>query len=1030
MGTCLCRRMTTVLSCLLISFALAAEEANKKGLNDTIVHLTETPIVQDAKRMGLNLGGPESWGAAQLLKNVLQNPGLESGEYGMVWHTHNSANGTRVPQDFWSTSWNNDSLSIGQPEGFWNGAQYEIVYGSATGRSGTVASFTHENDRYTWYFDQNGTVPDPWSVVFARQTFTKSFGGRVQSPNADITTVRPGSPGVQSMRASYPGASWQPVWTWYMDSYWRDGDKSAGKLLIVRGNWRLEFWAKAARSGDQMRAQFYREGEGNFIDRTFTLGNQWQKYSFDAFVPDGADPVGPYTQAQYHPVLVLAFYVVTPGAEIWVDDVSLSRTDWTNPTAFSDTFVNRLKELRPGVLRDWRQQFGASLDNELAEPFARKLTGWRPHERRATNWGYSLHEFLELCHEVGAEPWYSIPPTVTAQEMQNLTAYLCAPVSSGHPYALRRAALGRNAPWTDAFSEIHLEYGNELWGAASGSDPFFGGSLLGGLRLGTIAGNRFQVMRNSPYFNDAKLNLIIGGQNGWAPRQNEIMDTSTAHDDIALAPYFGALDVYDSNDNIYLPLFAKAMATAESRAQQSKTIIDSYGRGTKMSIYEINYHTTGGGAPDPLRNTFVAGASGGLSMPLYMLSFQRDLGINTQCAFTAAGYSFPYSGQNYVRLWGMLRDVEGTQRKRPTWLGLEMVNKAIFGDMVQTSLSGYVPTLSVGAINGLLSPQTFPSVAAFAYQNGFDHSVILFNVHLYDSRPIVLDHFRTPQNVATMHQFAPSSLSLSNEDTQQVTYTTSTVNGFSDMYAMELPKHSLTVLTWSTKMGLTATPASIVFPDTVILQTSNQSMTVTNEATTSGPRSVLSLTPVSGDTTSFQLLTSLPISNIAPGSSTSLQFRFVPTTNGPKSASYLLNTNDPNFPTVPITLTGNATGDDDNDGVPVPTDLFPWNPNDWADADGDGMGDNFENWIISTAQTDGNTGNDGIDGFDDVLRDDDFDNDGFTNYEEFLYRTDPTDGTTSLSAAGLLPLAAGVAGILLIALRQHQRAQRKRRTAN
>ncbi|WP_289474977.1 hypothetical protein, partial [Klebsiella pneumoniae] len=79
---------------------------------------------------------------------------------------------------------------------------------------------------------------------------------------------------------------------------------------------------------------------------------------------------------------------------------------------------------------------------------------------------------------------------------------------------------------------------------------------------------------------------------------------------------------------------------------------------------------TGGPAPHAVRDNFVAGLGAGLALPLAMLSYQRDLGINTQCAFTALGYSFKYGygAIDYVRLWGMLRDVASTGRKRPTWL--------------------------------------------------------------------------------------------------------------------------------------------------------------------------------------------------------------------------------------------------------------------------------------------------------------------------------------------------------------------------
>ena len=107
-----------------------------------------------------------------------------------------------------------------------------------------------------------------------------------------------------------------------MDSYWRDGDRTAGKMLIVKGNWHLEFWAKGKQNGDQLRVAFYRENEANFINQTISLTTDWQKYEFDVFVPEGMDGAAPYTNDEYHPILGLSFYICEQGDEAWVDDGS------------------------------------------------------------------------------------------------------------------------------------------------------------------------------------------------------------------------------------------------------------------------------------------------------------------------------------------------------------------------------------------------------------------------------------------------------------------------------------------------------------------------------------------------------------------------------------------------------------------------------------------------------------------------------------------------------------------------------------
>lgn len=82
--------------------------------------------------------------------------------------------------------------------------------------------------------------------------------------------------------------------------------------------------------------------------------------------------------------------------------------------------------------------------------------------------------------------------------------------------------------------------------------------------------------------------------------------------------------------------------------------------------------------------------------------------------------------------------------------------------------------------------------------------------------------------------------------------------------------------------------------------------------------------------------------------------------------------------------------DTDGDGVEDPFDAFPFDPTEWDDTDGDGLGNN----------TDDDDDNDGmpddweiLHGLDPLVDDaaDDPDGDGLTNLEEFIAGTDPTE---------------------------------------
>lgn len=774
---------------------------NGKALSVTYVNVTDTVILPGAKRLGMNLGAREIYGSAQIMKNILPNPGFEAAEYGTLFHTSGDSTGTNFFQEFWDTSWNVDRWGIGQPEGFWDGGTYEVMFGQAKGRTGQIAHFSHSADnRNVFGLADDGTAPAYLDVVSARKTLEGNAGypGMELDP-VDTTTTRPGSPGTQSFHLRPQSETWEPSYALYMDSFWRDSDRTASKMLIVEGPWRLAFWAKGQNNGTQIRFEFRREGEGTFFNETVTLSTEWQRFEFNRLIPVGQDKRRDYTADEYHPLLVFRVFALT-GDDAWMDDIELYRSDQSNPTAFNDTLVGKLKELRPGVLRDWGNQLGSSLDNQLAEPFARKTLGWRPHSQNPSEFSYSLHEFLELCKEVGSEPWYVIPPIWTHDEMVNLSEYLCAPADGAHPYAEYRAALGQVEPWTSVFPTIHLEWGNEMWGSGSGTDPFFGASALGGQRLGTMANERFGIMRDyGPYFDPSKFNFIIGGQVGWPGRQEEIERFSSNHNTVALAPYFGSLSTsWGSDSEIFGPLLAKPFyETEQGNMRHSVNYLDDAGQGTRAAIYEINFHTTGGDVPLDIRNDFVTSHAGGVAMPLFMLHYMKELGVRELCAFQALQHSFNRGNGEHVRIWGCLRDLNYSGRKRPTWLGMELVNKAIRGDMVQTVHTGKKTAWTQPAINSVYSPTTVDHVQSYAFKDASAYGIVLFNLSLTDQQRVRITFPTTVGPVAKQWRLESASPHDDNESSEVVKIQASTVTKLRQHHYVTLQPCSIYVMTWN-----------------------------------------------------------------------------------------------------------------------------------------------------------------------------------------------------------------------------------------
>ena len=169
------------------------------GSGPTVVNITDQIALQGAKRLGVNIGKRDQYGAAQYIKNLVPNPGFEAGEFAMVFVTWRGATGTRVQADNWETAWNNEPRLIGQPAGFWNGATFEVLHGSGKGRSGTINNFTHDGGRYTFYLSGNGTIAHG-DVIVVRKQMSGFEADTNRYNKAEPNNRRPGSPGRQALR--------------------------------------------------------------------------------------------------------------------------------------------------------------------------------------------------------------------------------------------------------------------------------------------------------------------------------------------------------------------------------------------------------------------------------------------------------------------------------------------------------------------------------------------------------------------------------------------------------------------------------------------------------------------------------------------------------------------------------------------------------------------------------------------------------------------------------------------------------------
>ena len=279
--------------------------------------------------------------------------------------------------------------------------------------------------------------------------------------------------------------------------------------------------------------------------------------------------------------------------------------------------------------------FGSSLDNMLAPPFARERSGSSTQGVLAEDIPVGLDEFLTLCQAVGAEPWYSMPPGTSPAEARSLIEYLAGPAST--PYGASRAALGHGRPWTEIFPVIHLELGNEQWNAQS----FAGSTLSDPTVYAQRAAAVFNAARSSPAFQKTRFDLILGSWNGVPWWSGQELASASGIDSIAVAPYlFNEFNDASSTEAAFGPMLAEP-EQLDSRptglVQQQLAAARAAHPPVALSIYEVNLGTMSGSVPQSSLNATVPSMGAGLAVADHMLLMLRDAGITTQAFFALPG---------------------------------------------------------------------------------------------------------------------------------------------------------------------------------------------------------------------------------------------------------------------------------------------------------------------------------------------------------------------------------------------------------
>ncbi|MGD0522092.1 MAG: hypothetical protein ABSA48_12615 [Terracidiphilus sp.] len=744
-----------------------AQRVAGAGSGVTHLRVTSEVILPGVTRLGINLGEQNFYDSGQMMKNLLyRNPGFEGMAYRSILHCAMGGVASCVDarQGF---EW---------PAGFWDGARFEVLDGAAAGRRGSVRASGANGGGYGLTLDGAGAAIGSGDWLAVEKEFAGDAaagwwpalkgGARLEAERTDLS---PETQGRQALRieAANEGQSAE------LKSYF---DSTEGFTFVrLRGRYLLSFRAKGLAGNRTVHLHVRRNAAGmhDYLEEDARLSSQWADYHADFAANEDAGTAG----------AVEAGFTVT-GGSLLLDDVELEQVDGdaSNRTAFRDEVVKTLKELRPGVLRlmSSHAELGSTVDNLLAAPLERQRTGYSTWSTTMEDIPVGIPEFLELCQEVGAEPWIVAPTAMSTDEARKLAEYLGGGAETAG--GALRVAGGRREPWTRAFRTIHIELGNETWNGI-----FQGETMEDATAYGRRANQVFAAFRAAAGTDAERFDLAVGSFIAIPERNNALLAAAAQANTLAIAPYLmHSVTQWANDDELYEPLMAQPEQMSREGVVQAA---QASAGGRQLAVYEVNLHTTEGTAPQAVLDRFTPSAAAGLAVTGHMLRMMREHGIRDEMLFSLSQFRFKRTDGSLVRLWGSVVEMGG--RERPQLLAESLANRVIGGNMVRVEMSGEDPTSDLTEGNDGVRLKGFHELDAYAFEEGRVHGLIVFNYGLHQTRQLSLEAPGLKSNVKLWRLASPGP-GANNEAATQVTIKEERFGGTD----LELPPCSIAVLQW------------------------------------------------------------------------------------------------------------------------------------------------------------------------------------------------------------------------------------------
>jgi hypothetical protein len=656
-------------------------------------------------------------------------------------------------------------------------AEFFVVSGPSRWQKLKLVDFQEKKTRFSgreadgWYltFDKQIAPPPPWGGVVARVPLLKQ--GQLRGAGSRSSYYKdceisqdtpPGSYGYSSCRLRGKDAHHTSIIT-------------DGQVMDCQGEWKLIFWAKGIEDDAVLLVGFGKQ------EVETALTKEWKRYEKRFTVKADED-------------IAVAFK--SPGGAVLIDDIECTIESNENPTAFLDGTVKALKALGAGMPIRSGDICEGTIDNMLAprlEQFqfthSGEISKIGPHQSHKAYY-LPMHEFYELCAYLKAEPWYIAPGIMTKADMQHLIEYLAAPADEG--YGKLRAARGQTKPWTDVLKKIHIEIGNETWNLM-----FWGANCAGPDYWSDLV----ETAHSSPYYKK-NISIVLNARNANSRYANTLRLHPKA-DAYDWAPYIihrvdrKFHEALDTDEKVFRWVFGEGIRYARKHNRMAEAI---HKIGKEYTIYEINHHLMYGYSPVELTQKFQVSVGGGINIANSMMLHLKENQARTQCLFAGPGGG--KDKRKWKGVWGTIFSTKkGREMYHPVFLTVSTINKAIGGDLLETTQTGHSPTfLSIKPDDRrTFTEEPLPVIWSYAFKDGSQRSLALFNLNSVGPQRVKLDFPGVVGGKAKAWLLTSEKITDANwlEDGQaKVKIREDVLEDFQSGSLLTLPPFSVQVLRW------------------------------------------------------------------------------------------------------------------------------------------------------------------------------------------------------------------------------------------